>query len=106
MLPSDEEVLLAGTAIAWFLTTSNRFLRDRATKALIRLFDNKLSLLGRLLEQFRGVDDPYVTERLMAVAYGCAMRSTRPAGLAELAAEVSAQVFGNDLPIPQILTRD
>jgi hypothetical protein len=106
MLPSDDVVILAGTALGWFLTSSNRFLRDRATKALVRLFDNKLTLLTRLLERFRGVDDPYVTERLMAVAYGCAMRCTCPVGLAELAAEASAQVFGNEGLIPQILTRE
>jgi hypothetical protein len=106
MLPGEDVVILAGTAIAWFLTSSNRFLRDRATKALVRLFDNKLSLLRRLLDRFRGVDDPYVTERLMAVSYGCAMRSRSAAGLSEIAEEVAAQVFRSTGSLPQLFTRD
>src|SRR5262245_59863974 len=32
-----ETVDLCTTALAWMLTTSNRFLRDRATKALVSL---------------------------------------------------------------------
>ena len=105
--PSDDVVNLAGTAMPWFLTSSNRFLRDRATKALVRLFDNKLSLLRRLLEKFRRVDDPYVARRFMAVAYRCAMRSRSSAGLSEIAEEVAARKFSRSAGlIPQLLTRD
>jgi hypothetical protein len=105
-LPSDEIVLLAGTALAWFLTSSNRFLRDRATKALVKLFDNKIILIRQLLAKFWNVDDPYVIERLVAVAYGCAMRSTNLAGLAELANEVVEHIFRQDKLLPHLLTRD
>jgi hypothetical protein len=42
---SEEVVLLTGNALAWFLTSSNRFLRDRTTKALVKLFENKLVLI-------------------------------------------------------------
>ena len=34
---ADDAALLCGTALAWFFTSSNRFLRDRATKALVSL---------------------------------------------------------------------
>ena len=34
---SDDAALLSATALAWLLTTSNRFLRDRATKALVNI---------------------------------------------------------------------
>jgi hypothetical protein len=104
--PSDEVVILAGTAIAWFLTSSNRFLRDRATKAMVKLYDNKLPILVRLLERFWDVDDPYVLERLMAVGYGCAMRCSDSAGLADLAEHVAQHVFCSDNLLPQLLTRD
>ena len=72
----DEVIRLAGVALAWFFTTANRFLRDRATKAMVRLCENRIHVLQQIIGKFLGVDDPYVTERLYAVAYGCAMRTT------------------------------
>ena len=68
---ADESVRLCGVALAWFLTTSNRFLRDRATKALVCLFTHRINVLRTVIQGFIGVNDPYVFERLMAVAYGC-----------------------------------
>ena len=38
----DEKVVrLAGTTLAWFLTSSNRKLRYCATKGLVRLYDDR-----------------------------------------------------------------
>lgn len=67
---SDEAVRLAATTLIWFCTTPNRFVRDRATKALVSLLEERLGTLRKLIPTFWKVDDPYVTERLMAVAYG------------------------------------
>ena len=103
---TDEVVMLTGTALAWFLTSAHPYLRDRATKALVRLFESRVRLLPGLLAKFREVDDPYVTERLVAACYGCAMRARDSAGLKELAQEVAGLVFGNAAPRPHLLTRD
>ncbi|MFC7512696.1 hypothetical protein ACFQV4_30655 [Streptomyces thermocarboxydus] len=77
---TDEEVVrLAATTLVWTLTSSNRFLRDRATKALVQLLlghgDVLVSLLDRFLhEDGKKVDDPYLFERLVWVAYGVVAR--------------------------------
>ena len=71
----DSVVDLAAIALAWMLTTSNRFLRDRATKALVSLLTGRFESTARLVERFACVDDPYVAERVYAVAYGVAMRT-------------------------------
>ncbi|MER6014878.1 hypothetical protein [Streptomyces bluensis] len=77
---TDEEVVrLAATTLVWTLTSSNRFLRDRATKALVQLLlghgDVLVSLLDRFLhEDVEKVDDPYLFERLVWVAYGVVAR--------------------------------
>ena len=72
----EEEVVdLAATTLAWMFTTPNRFLRDRATKALLGLLTGRLESAGRLVHHFANVDDPYVTERIYAVTYGVAMRN-------------------------------
>ncbi len=102
----NESMRLCAIALAWFLTTSNRFLRDRATKALVALLTSRIHLLKQLIPQFLDVNDLYVLERLFAVAYGCAMRSTNSVAIAELAQNVYHWIFENGEPIPHILLRD
>lgn len=63
----------------WTLTSSNRFLRDRATKALVQLLlghgDVLVSFLDRFLhEDAENIDDPYLFERLVWVGYGVLAR--------------------------------
>lgn len=102
----DETVELCAVALSWMLTTSNRFLRDRATKALVSLLTGRLSAAIRLVEQFADVDDPYVTERVYAVAYGIATRSHDPVAVGSLAAVVYDRIFAAGSPPRHILLRD
>ena len=102
----DESIRLSATALAWFLTTSNRFLRDRATKALVNLLTPRIHVLIQVIPQFLDVNDLYVLERLFAVAYGCAMRSTNHTAITELAQNVYSWIFDKGEPTPHILLRD
>ena len=102
----DESIRLCGIALAWFLTTSNRYLRDRATKALISLLTNRIDVLSQIIRVFLDVNDLYVLERLFAVAYGCAMRSTNKIAVGELAKDVYNWIFENEEPPVHILLRD
>ncbi len=97
---------LCGITLAWMLTTSHRFLRDRATKALVSLYTGRLAGMVRLLQRFADVDDPYVAERIYAVAYGVVMRSHDAAAVGGLAAAVYSHVFETGSPPPHILLRD
>lgn len=45
----DESIRLCGMTLAWFLTTSNRYLRDRATKALVSLLTNRVRVLRQVI---------------------------------------------------------
>lgn len=101
-----ESLLLYGTVLAWFLTTSNRVLRDRATKALANLFTNQLHTLEKLIDKFRNVNDVYVLERLLATAYGCVLRSTDITYITSLAKYIYDWIFNTDYQIPHILLRD
>ena len=102
----DGVVDLAAVVLAWMLTTSNRFLRDRATKALVALLTGRLEAMMRLVERFADVDDPYVAERVYAVAYGMAMRSHTPDEVGPLAFLVYEKVFASGSPPAHILLRD
>jgi hypothetical protein len=102
----DESIRLCGVTLAWFLTTSNRFIRDRTTKALVSLFTSRIKVLRKLIEQFLDVNDLYVLERLFAVAYGCSMRSNNNEAIKELAQSVYDWIFKDGKPIRHILLRD
>lgn len=104
---NDESIRLCSVALCWFLSTPNRFLRDKATKALVALLTNRLSVVLELLKQFKDVNDPYVAERLYAVAYGCAIRSkSDKIGLKNLSQWVYDEIFNSGNPPVHILLRD
>ena len=101
----DESLLLAGVVLAWTLSCPNRFLRDRATKAMVALYAGRPRKLEVLLRRFTEVDDFYVRERLMAVAYGVSLGTHDRASIASLAQYVYDSVFAGQPP-PHILLRD
>lgn len=79
-LINDSTLLLTGITLAWFLTSSNRFIRDKATKCLVNIFNNRLITLKDLLVRFENVNDIYVLERIYAATYGCIMLSNHSSG--------------------------
>jgi hypothetical protein len=103
---ADDSIELCAVALAWFLTTSHRFVRDRATKALVAMLHPRPHVLVRVIEQFLEVNDLYVLERLYAVAYGVAMLSNDATRVRELAGKVYEWVFANGKPPVHILLRD
>jgi hypothetical protein len=67
---SDRTRELAALALAWCLTTTNRPVRDIATKALSHLMLAQPDLLLYLVDKMTDVDDNYIHERLWAAAFG------------------------------------
>ena len=103
----DTEVVdLAATTLGWMLSTPHRFLRDRATKGLVALLTGRLASLDRLVNLFADIDDPYVVERIYAVAYGVAMRSNDGPGVGRVARSVHRRVFAGGTPTAHLLLRD
>lgn len=73
----DVEVIeLASIPLCWLLSSPNRFMRDWVTKALVQLLHGHLDVMRTLVERFWNVDDPYVVQRVVAIAYGSLLRST------------------------------
>jgi hypothetical protein len=104
-LPIPEEVaLLASTVLGWFLTTSDRRVRDRSTKALVSIADRAPAGFAKALGQFKGTNDPYVIERLTAAACGAVYR-TRDAKAVQLIADGVAELVSDAWPI-HLVTRD
>lgn len=103
----ETSVELGATMLSWFLASTNRKLRDTATKALIQLLHNRMWVLKPLLEKFSKVDDSYIHERLYCVAFGCAVRSKSKEHLTGLCQYIYSSVFNVDGEVyPHILLRD
>jgi hypothetical protein len=69
---------LAARAFAWVLTTTNRRLRDTATRALQRYGAADPPRIFGLAMDLVGVDDAYVIERLLAASVGAALEHQMP----------------------------
>jgi hypothetical protein len=103
---SDDSIELASIMLSWFLTSTNRKLRDSATKALICLLENRVHIIIKVLKTFEGINDPYIYERLFSVAYGCTLRTTIKENLKELSEYIYKTIFDKDKVYPHILLRD
>jgi hypothetical protein len=103
----DQRLWLAAVALTWFLSTSNRAVRDRATKALVNLLSSNLSAAAALLYKFGQVDDPYISERLLAACYGAMMQGVDRSGCKAVASAVWTNYFAGDRTPPlNLLARD
>lgn len=104
---SDSSIKLSAIALSWFHTSTNRTLRDSSTKALICLLENRIGVLIDLIEMFKEVNDPFVYERLFAVAYGCSVRTKQKNKLVDLSEFVFKTIFNDPGCVtPHVLLRD
>lgn len=87
---TDDVAALATTCLGWFLTTTDRRVRDRATKALASVAERAPAGFATGLARFSGVNDPYVTERLAGAACGAVLRTDDVGAICSIASGVSA----------------
>ena len=97
---------LVGQALVWILSSTSTGLRDKTTKALVNLLQDQVPALIELFKKFIGINDPYIAERICAVAYGCALRSKDNNQLRTLAQTVYDEVFRSGKPPTHLFLRD
>ena len=102
----DETLRLAALTLSIFLISSNRLLRDKATKSMINILKGHMDIVIYLLNQFKEIDDPYVVERLYAVAFGCVVSEKNNDQIHALAKAVYENIFAVEVVYPNILVRD
>lgn len=71
-----ERLELVAIVLCWSFSTTNRQVRDRATKALATLFYLHPELGAAITDLFLEVNDPYITERLLASLCGAFLHSS------------------------------
>lgn len=103
---SNTELLLI--LLIWLLTASNRFLRDKASKAAIELLKREFTLCKPLLQRFEGINDPYVTQRLYGIVFGACVKRNQEnkEAFRDLAIYVYSSIFDQEFVYPDILLRD
>jgi hypothetical protein len=102
----EDSVKQASLTLCWMFSSSNRYLRDRATKAAVALLAGRESVAAGLVQDFAEVNDLYIKERVLAVAYGVAMRSDSLEGIQLLANAVLETVFSKKPIVAHLLLRD
>jgi hypothetical protein len=100
----DDVAVLAVQLLGWLLTTTDRRVRDRATKAIVSIGERAPAALAEGLTRFHGVNDPYVTERLAAAACGVVLRNDS-ASASALIADAVDTLLGDCWPL-HLLARD
>lgn len=107
-LVSEEKIKLLLILFSWFLSSSNRVLRDRISKAMIEILKHRFSLCKYLLNLFKAVNDPYIIQRLFGIVFGAVMKreGKNEADFEALAIYIYKEVFCKKEVYPDILLRD
>jgi hypothetical protein len=90
------------------LSSSNRNLRDRVSKAMVEILKEHFPVCKQLLELFKDVNDPYILQRLYGVVFGAVMKRKNEdkSVFKSLAQYVYREIFDKEMVYPDILLRD
>lgn len=103
-----EQIRLLLILFSWVLTSSNRWLRDTTSKAMIEILKNHFEYTEYLLNLFSDINDPYIIQRLYGIAFGaCVKRNSEDKEIFKSLVEfVFKDIFDKDMVYPDILLRD
>ncbi len=102
---NEKQVELLLTLFGWILASSNRWLRDYTSKAMIEILKEHFNLCKPLLHKFKDINDPYIVQRLYGVVFG-AYCKRKTGDIKDLAEYVYETVFNQEQVYPDILLRD
>lgn len=99
-----EQRELAAIVLSWFLASTNRGVRDRASYAIIKILKNSMLAAHNLLCQFEDCDDQYILERLFLITYSSAIyEHDEQVEFLKLVKYIDESVFKNPNRIPNII---
>lgn len=89
----EKQIELLLTLFGWLLSSSNRWLRDYTSKAMIEILKEHFQLCEIILRKFEKVNDPYIIQRLYGIVFGACCKRTDDRGNQALAEYVYHTVF-------------
>lgn len=92
--------------LAWSLSTTYIELRDKSSRSLINILKNEKDLILDFIKCFGPVNDPYITERVFAVSFGCCTGNASKEYVTAVTQLVYDMVFKDGNPPEHILIRD
>lgn len=101
-----DSIELIETTLMWFLSSTNRRLRDFSTKTLSCLFIQRPETAYSILKNSIEVDDPYIIERLFAALFGAFVHSSGNSSWRDTVLSVYETVFDQEQTLPNIMIRD
>ncbi|AQR96144.1 NACHT domain-containing protein [Clostridium saccharoperbutylacetonicum] len=101
-----ERLRLAGIMLLWLTTTSNRMIRQEATKAFSKVLYNIPDKIISFIENYNDIDDDYLVTSLYGGAYGAIVNIKDKEIIKEVAEKVIDKQFKADIEYPNILIRD
>ena len=101
----DDVAETSALILCRLLISPNTELRDRATKAIICILLSHTNALIALMHKFEKIDDPYILERIYAIAFGCVVNEECSNKISALAKYVYVTVFDKDTVYPNVLLR-
>lgn len=97
--------ILISRLLSWLLSSTNRYLRDRATKALVKIFLNHNDIALETLTHFNNVNDLYILERIIAAIYGSVVRSKNNEEIDKLSEKLYNVIYRGKETIDNILIK-
>lgn len=103
---NHEEAQLILLQLGWLLSSTNRYYRDQATLAIVKILTYDSDLIIFFIKSFLNVNDLYVIERAMATIYGATINLTDNIKIKEVSKCVYDVFFDVDKVKPNVLARD
>lgn len=100
----DAELILL--QLGWILSSTNRYYRDQATIAIVKILNEDSNLIEFFLQKFYNVNDRYVVERAMAAVYGATINLVDSNKIGEISKLVYEMFFNVEFVLPHVLARD
>lgn len=100
-----ERLHLLGLALMWFTSSSNRLIRQQATKALSKVLFHIQDEIISFIERFSALNDPYIVSSLYAAIYGAIVRIEEVDNIKSIVDSIPLELvlYGEH---PDILLRD
>lgn len=102
----QERLRLSGIVLLWMTTTSNREIRQQATKALSKVLYHIPEEISAFIELYNNIDDSYLVTSLYGAVYGAIMNIKDEKLAKEISDLVIKKQFYEMVEHPHILIRD